>query len=235
MPDVALPIVKTFTIPSLGWSVVDIRNLDSRQHSQTMQKWSKSVVDVTKAWVRKEEFLCEYTAPKQINEFEVGFSSAWMQDNSLTRDEYAKDHPRKRERFQDQGVTHGATFGALVDGRVIGGFHCSNISIETDTPRKLTIRAMLWVGVDPVRGRAEMDVWMDAISYIIDTDLELEDGRVLDFIGYDFISDIPREQWPPERAVLIDLTDRLGAAFDTQGGHDAKGDRQYRRRGAGRA
>jgi len=231
MPNTGLPIVKTFTIPSLEWTVTDLRNLDFFTKTQAMERFIAVVLKNTgDQGIDQADILCEFAVPRQQNDFEVGYATAYLKQPTLTRERRQQTHPLEKFRFHTGRENPAPLMSVTMRGRIIGGIYIATFMIEEDTPRKLTARSMLWVGVEPIRGREELDVWMDAITFMIDNDLELEDGRVLDFVGYDFISDQHMRDGMAERTGLVDFLGRMAAYYDDNSGPpDAAGDISFRR------
>lgn len=233
MPQIELPAVKAFTIPSLGWLVTDYRDLGSAEQTQARSRWTKAVVTYNEAQgIDRSDVLCQWATPKHHQAAAKRFESAWEDNPRIDARAFMLANPPKRFRFHQGSERRGALLGVKDGSRIIGGIYCSNYTPEIDTRNKLTARSMLWVGVEPIRGRLELDVWMDAIIYMIDNDLELADGRVLDFIGYDFRSDAHLRDGLSARAPLNAFIARMAAHFDSSGAPDAEGDIRYRRRGA---
>lgn len=232
MPHSILPVIETFTIPRLGWTVTDYRNLAWGEKAQVGLIWTQATVAyVEEQGIEKADVLCEWVKPKRKREIEDGFLRAFERDPTTDYATYRKDNQRKRFRFEAVGGNQ-VLLGVFHRDRIVGGIDCSNFVVEEDTRSKLTGRAMLWVGVESVPRRADLDVWMDAITFIIDNDLELEDGRTLDLIGYDYKSDVHLRDSLPSHAPLLAFLDRLAGVFDSSGSPDAEGDVKFRRRGA---
>lgn len=231
MPRVELPIVAPFTIPALEWTVTDIRSLGSVGQSETENRWTKAVIDYAATiQIDHRDVLCENVIPKQNQEFHLRLAKAQVADQSLSAEAYTRAHPLKRLRFHTGIESSGSVLSVSHQDRVIGGIHVAVYVVESDTPQKLTATSMLWLAVEPRLGMAEIDVNVAAITYMLKNDLELEDGRALDFIGYDQTSDIPMSEWGPERAPLLAFYDRLAVDFD-RSTDPITGDFRFRRRG----
>lgn len=233
MAAIVLPTVETFTIPSLGWTVTDFRNLGHAEKVQSMYRFKKAVLRFVRSQsIKPVDILCSLTIPKQTDDFERGYSEAFLKDPRLDRADYILSHPIERFRFHTGMENRAELLSVSMDGQIIGGVHFAKFTIEIDTTRKLACRSMIWIGVDPIQGRADLDVWMDAITFIIDNDLGLEDGRALDFIGYDFTSDTHLKEGLSDRTGVVEFIDRMADHFNTSRLPDSNGDLHFRRVGA---
>ncbi len=232
MPDVALPIVKSFRIPALDWTVVDYRNLDHARKSQAESRWSKAVKEyVATIRVDPDVILCKIAIPQQRDDFDRGLAKAFLRDENVDLEAYAKDHPVKTYTYHT-GIENRATLLAVsFKDRIIGGIYVATYVVESETREKLTARSLLWVAVEPRRGLSDIDVKLDAIRFLIENDLKLDDGRILDFVEWIQSTDIPRSEWGPERAPMVEFYDRLEQVLDKSVDPET-GNFRFRRPGA---
>ncbi len=232
MPDIELPTVESFTIPSLDWIVTDLRNLDAIGKFETMDRWTQAAIAYTATiQIDHKEVLCEYAIPKQNEALSKREAEAFVANPDRDWAKYRREHPVERLRFQTGIENRGAMLSVVYRDRIIGAIHTAVYVVESDTREKITARSMLWVCVEPRRGMSDIDTNVDAVAFMIDNDLRLEDGRVLDFVGFDQVLDIPMSEWGTERAPMAEFYARLAMRFD-QSTDSETGDIRFRRRGA---
>lgn len=230
--DTPLPIVEPFLIPSLGWKLTDFRATDPHDWATAARAWTQSVVRFTESQgIESNSILCQNDVRLRGERMDARFQEALALDPSLTVEEFSKTYSDPKPRFKRLLDIPHLMLAIEKRSEFIGAINVTQIRAEFETSRKITTTAMIWVGHDiPARQDDDPSTWTEAIFYMIDNDIRLADGRVLDIVGYDFVSDVMLKDRLASRPGLLTFLDQLGMRMDRQGEADPEtGDIKFRR------
>jgi len=209
------PLVREFTIPSLGWTVRDQRLVADpgngvELRTQNLYAFFKSIPRF------RHVELCDMDDGIQKE-----ISRRW-------RRERAKNKRLTWEEFEDAG--HTMVHSGCADPRLwqfnfliydanyecIGGAHLGNIRTEDEASGT----GFFWLGTPAADGMSLEETWAEVMVYLLDNDFPFEDGRSFDLTGFDMLG-APTFEWSlemnPKLGVILDRLAQRGSPHFDQG------------------
>jgi hypothetical protein len=195
------PIVLPFDIEPIGWSVSDLRSINQSDCLAVQRIYNQAALEfVESEGIPKEETICQWSEP----------AGAF-------------------HRFNSSSPLDALFLSVRRGGELVGGIHVSKFDVEREDTEKIVSTAMIWAAVTDAEGVDEVETHLSAIRFLIHNDLALDDGRVLDLIGYNMLAynlDVPLT---PDQSRLTAFRDGMMSDYDATV-EEATGDIRFRRK-----
>lgn len=232
-----LPIVKEFTIPELGWTVVDRRRIEPSGLMVAQSLWAEHARGLMRRNSSLNEQMICGRSPVKIIRDQQRFSDARAARPLLNWKQFEQEggtvsrawdcDPRLPDLFLCVRET------ALVAGRKvwIGAIPISNIQVETDTRDGLEIHGLFLLGLPNGSGLTVSQTWHKVFQFILNQPLPLVDRRLLNILQYEVPSDTAMRETLNEDAEIKAFFGLMRLDFDqTNDQADFTKPIQFRRR-----
>lgn len=183
MPETDLPIVESFTIPSLGWRFEDLRSIeDPRTQRRVSRAWVSEIRDVFESRGESlHDWICAFDA-KGIDDEHKRFAEDRQREPRLTRKNWLKRDNRRRPTDPD-GSRPSLFFGVFDGAEPIGGLNISHMNIDRDNAQVIRSSGNVMVLGVPDNGNL-IETWATVYRHVVSELHPMVDGRDLDLTEY---------------------------------------------------
>jgi len=183
-----LPVVEDFSVPSLGLTLRDQRNV-SRDTQIVASGIYQEVLEGLIAEYASRSL--EFCGNGQSEHEDALFKEAQQDDPDLKYDDFilAAGDAIVRDRSELDprlGILSFVALERLNGEEIFGIFTLYNIRVESETPSLITINCMPVPGIKQVRNRTLESMWTDIMRSMLQFDMSTEDGREIDVIEWRF-------------------------------------------------
>lgn len=179
--EINLPIIKPFTIPSLGWTFTDNRDFDDAGSAIHQAAW---LFHVQRLFAARDtevgDFVCSHNQIHEITEKWIGKLES---DPLLELEDYmAQDN---REVHTDIDGSRPQYFLGISNatGEAIGGITVTNIDVLASSSEHIEVAGIMLLGV-PYDGNLGT-TWTVVYDYLINTPMPMVNGSSMNFIEYE--------------------------------------------------
>lgn len=217
-----LPIVKPFTISSLGWEVFDRRAIPDLATDEVNRLWLEHVRILTRRnpSLRLDD-ICGFSAKRNDRRVKA-FRDAQIARPALGWRGFLDEGGGVESEFQEDLRFPQLFLGVRSTDDWIGAIAISNIHIESESDGRIVANAFFFIGLPTFKRLGIGRTWAKIFDHILNERLHLADGRTLEVVQYNMFSS------PAQRLMMNDDPDIKGLMLAMRPLFDSLGDPENR-------